>query len=581
MAFDRFGKTIRTPLALVGVVLGLGACAHSDPRVYALRDPVWRDQDLDNIKLDCKGKDAKASPCIEEYRSYFAWDAADNTIFRPLSEALILKKRGDAQNVNAFDEVPDSSWFTNRIGAHPMTDQEVFDGYCKPGKTLNSDLPDGSWLIDHGKDNGANPGFRVKSDDEKYMLKLDNTDDKQGERATAATAIAARFYHAMGWWAPCDAVVYFRRSLLKLKPGLEIKANVGKPKKFDEKLLDELLSKTSRRGELYRATASRWLPGKPLGPFMYDGTKDDDPSDVIPHEHRRDLRGARVIAAWLNHFDSREQNSMATWMEDETDKSRGHVRHWYIDLGDSFGSEWTLEGFSRRFGHAYMLDVPYVTEDFLSFGIPQRPWDRNYREPTAPIFGFFSEKDFDPDHWRGEYPNPAFQNLAEGDAAWATRIVARFSRSQIEAAVKAGDLTEPAYSDFLVRVLVDRQRTLMLRYFKKLSPVTDVEVTPDQVCAVDLARKTETWPVNSFRYRAAVTRGNEDRGSLVPITVSAEGKLCMAVSSRRPDGGAPDNAESRYAVLRISNGVSERPLEVHMYDLGPKRGLVIAGIARE
>ena len=32
-------------------------------------------------------------------------------------------------------------------------------------------------------------------------------------------SIAARFYHAAGWFAPCDSVVYVKRSLLKLVRG--------------------------------------------------------------------------------------------------------------------------------------------------------------------------------------------------------------------------------------------------------------------------------------------------------------------------------------------------------------------------
>lgn len=612
-------------LVLAGlVVLGAAACAHSDPRRYALRAPVLRDQDLDDIQLDCKGKDAKKAPCIEEYTSYFAWDAVDNILFRPISWTLIVKSKGEARNVNAFDEVPDSSWFVNRIGVRPMTDEEVFDGYCRAGKMLNPKLPDEAWLIDHGKDNGANPGFRVKSEGVKYMLKTDSIDDGQGERPTAATAIASRFYYAAGWWAPCDAVVYFPRSILKLKPGLTIKANVGVAKKFDEQLLDRILEQTSKRGPLFRAAASRWLPGESLGPFTYDGVRDDDPSDVIPHEHRRDLRGARVIAAWLNHFDSREQNSMVTWMEegaeeeearaiaafdtrkqapapDENEKkdapgdkkkdekkrtsNRGHTRHWYIDLGDSFGSEWTVEGFSRRHGHAYMLDFPYLFEDFVTFGVPQRPWDRNHRNPEAPIFGFFSERDFDPDVWRGEYPNPAFQNMSEGDAAWATRIIARFTKSHIEAAIRAGDLTSPDHRAFLVRVLLARQRTLMTRYFSKLSPITDVSVERrdgrEELCAVDLARKTQTWPTASFRYRAMIARGPNAKPEPREVVTGDEGRLCLPLTSALPDSASSaEDDPSRYVVIRIANGVAEGPLELHLYDRGPSKGHTLVGIER-
>ena len=573
-------------------VLALGACAHSDPRRFGLRSPVLRDQDLDLVTLDCRGKDAKKKPCAEEYESSFAWDAADNTLFRPISEGLTLKKIGKSRNVNAFDEVPDSSWFTNRIGVRPMTEQEVFDGYCKPGKTLDNTQPDGSWLIDHGKDNGANPGFRVKSEGVKYMFKLDNVEDKQGERATAATAIASRLYFAAGWWAPCDAIVYFKKSILKLKDGLQIKANTGPAKKFDEKLLNEMLSKTSRRGEMYRVAASRWLPGVPLGPFTYNGVYEDDPSDVIPHEHRRDLRGAMLIAAWMNHFDSREQNSMSTWMSDNLNEladghkdpeptNKGYVRHWYIDLGDSFGSEWTEENISPRLGHAWLLDFPYLAEDFFFLGIPERPWDHNHRNPEAPIFGYFNEQDFDPDVWRSEYPNPAFNNMQEGDAAWAARIISRFTPEQIQAAIRAGDLTEPAHSAFLVRVMLARQKTIEHRYFSKLSPITDVTVHGDRVCGVDLARKKETWAESAFHYKATVARGGEGKPRLTSVEVEEGGRVCVSLPSTQPDGGKPDDDASRYVVMRIANGVAKMPLELHLYDRGPAKGHSLVGIERE
>ncbi|HET7545980.1 MAG TPA: hypothetical protein VFK05_39195 [Polyangiaceae bacterium] len=562
--------------------LWLSACAH-DPRIFRLRAPVLRDRDLDPVRIDCsqngEPRDLQAAACTPElYESSFSWDAVDNSLFRPMSKFFQVDSYGEAENVNAFDEVPDSSWFTNRIGARLLSPDEVARGYCAEGPELESDPAAFSWLVDHGKDNGANPGFRVNVRGQKYLLK---TDDGQVERATAAAAIAARFYYAAGWWAPCDSVVYFKKSALRLKPGLSIKANVGPAEPFDQKRLDRILAQAGRRGELYRAVASRWLPGVPLGPFTYEGTRSDDPSDVIAHENRRDLRGARLLAAWLNHFDSREQNTMSTWMSDNPrdSASQGYVRHWYIDLGDCFGSEWAIDDVSKRLGHAYLLDFSYMLEDFASFGAIERPWDRARRTPGAENFGYFSERDFEPELWRGEYPNPAFGRMTERDGAWATRIIARFSVEHIRAAVGVGNFTNPAHAEFLVRVLLARQRRLLARYFSKLSPLSDVQVTGRKLCATDLARSTGTYPSEAFSYRAELRRGSA-RAVTARAVAGAQGQICVDLGEPLAAGLLSDAAPGRYMTVRIENGIAPGPLVVHFYDLGADRGLRLVGIER-
>ena len=50
--------------------------------------------------------------------------------------------------------------------------------------------------------------------------------------------------------------------------------------------------------------------GDGIGSFRYYGTRPDDPNDIVPHEHRRDLRGLRVFSAWVNHTDAKAINSM-------------------------------------------------------------------------------------------------------------------------------------------------------------------------------------------------------------------------------------------------------------------------------
>jgi len=48
--------------------------------------------------------------------------------------------------------------------------------------------------------------------------------------------------------------------------------------------------RTRRSDGTYRVIASRELPGKIKGGFTFYGMRKDDPNDLIPHEHRRDLR---------------------------------------------------------------------------------------------------------------------------------------------------------------------------------------------------------------------------------------------------------------------------------------------------
>jgi len=149
-------------------------------------------------------------------------------------------------NVNSFDEVPDSSWFTNRIGRAPMSVEEMKQGSCAPEDVLDPDAPDGTWLIDSGKPNGANPGFRIRlPDGRKYMLKSDLP--IQPERTTGAAAIAGRLYHAAGWFVSCDTPVYLKPSILKLKPGLKVTDNQGMSRPFDVRRCSTIRTPVRRR----------------------------------------------------------------------------------------------------------------------------------------------------------------------------------------------------------------------------------------------------------------------------------------------------------------------------------------------
>ena len=578
-----------TLLAVIGCVASIAStgCASREPRRFPLKDPVWVDDDLRPVSVPCreeKGDDGKLEQICrpEEYVSPFAWDVADKTLFRPMSQFFAMDFGFEAKNVNALDEVPDSSWFTNRIGVRPFTVDDIKQGSCPKLNLDPAKDADGSWLIDQGKPNGANPGFRINIKGVgKYMLKADQA--REGEKATGATAIASRIYHAAGWWAACDTVVYVPRRLLKLKPGLKSADNSGIEKPFDDAALSKILDGAQQRDGMVRMLASRWLDGRTIGPFQYEETRKDDPNDVIDHEDRRDLRGARLIAAWLGHFDSREQNSMTTWMSQNPkakDSSPGHTLHWYIDLGDCFGSHWEWDSLNRRINKSYYFDPAHVMTDLLTLGIYTRPWDKGKIVEGAELFAYFPLDDFEPDAWKGGYPNPAFQRMTERDGAWAARIVTRFSDELIAAAVSVGDYSNKLHSEVLTKALIRRRDKIRARYFKDLSPVADVRVTGSRVCATDLARQAGTWPDVDFKYEATLHTGKLlDQSAKLTAEKGASGAVCVELPKVAASDSLPESDPGRYAVLDVTNGVAEGPLRVHFYDLGAK-GFKLVGLER-
>jgi len=571
---------------LVTCVLGLGllapACA-SGPRPFPLQAPLARDTDLNSVKVACHQasteKDPKHVSCApEEYVSPLAWDGMDNSIFRPLVEVFAVNPGGEAVNANSLDEVADSAWFENRIGVREMSIEELKRGACEPKVMLDGESAGaGAWLIDKGKANGASLGFRVNIPGKgKYLFK---TDPKgQPERATAASAIGAAAYNAVGFNTSCEQVVYFKRSVLKLKPGLRYENNSGITRNFDAAALDSVIAEATKRGEYIRMQASAWLPGELIGPFRYEGTRDDDPNDVIDHRDRRELRGGRLLAALLHHFDAREQNSMDTWIADDKkgapDASPGFVRHYYLDTSDCLGSEWDWDGVSRRMGRSYLLDWGDIGRDFVTLGIPTRPWERVERMPGREKFGYFDVKTFVPEDWKNEYPNPAFSRMTERDGAWMARILAHLTPERLRALTELGRFSDPGDTAYIASVLDGRLERILARYLTRLSPLAQVHVeSGSQLCALDLAMWRRVVDPARFRYAARVA------GVSLPIHADTAGKVCVSLPQHQIAPSVPDSAAERYVVVSVINGVATGPLRAHLYDLG-SRGYQLVGIER-
>ncbi|HEX3758701.1 MAG TPA: hypothetical protein VHW23_08335 [Kofleriaceae bacterium] len=564
------------------------------PRPFPLRAPVVVDTDLLPVSVPCRlergdhPRDGSHWNCApREYVSPFVWDQIDNIWFAPLSRALSVEVWGEAVNVNSLDEVPDSAWFTNRPRAGEVDAEAdaAAPGACTADDVLPppDDVHDASWLIDHGKDNGSTLGFRIKVPEKgQYMLKAD--DPGKPERASAASVIGAAMYHALGFYTSCEQIVVLRKAQLKLGHGLMVVDNSGVSHPFDDAALDKVLATTTQLpGHLVRMQASKWLPGLAIGPFRYVGTRDDDPSDVIDHADRRELRGMRVLAAWLDHWDSREQNSMDVWLaNDPRDKrsSPGRVVHYVLDTSDSFGEDVSVAEMSRRLGYSYDVDFAEIGRSLLTLGAEDRPWDHARVVPGREKFGYYRAEDFDPPSWKPMYPNPAFLRMTERDAAWMARLIARFSHDDIRRFVALGKWQDPGDADFLANILIERQRRILVRYLGKLSPLGEIRPgDAGRICATDFARLREIAAPDRFRYTISEVAERGARRALErPAELGAGGAVCF-----RPQpvvtGALPDVDPGRIVRFEIANGTPAAPLVIWAYDLG-RRGMQVAGLTR-
>ncbi|MEZ4268714.1 MAG: hypothetical protein R3F39_20345 [Myxococcota bacterium] len=440
----------------VAISLLCAGCADGLRR-FPLADPLTVDPDTQPF-----------TPRPADYFSGFYGDGGDQILLRPIARFFAVDPAGESVNVNALDEVPDSSWYQNRKGAVDLDADAVGSGACE---TPPLD-PTVAWTVTGAKPNGANPGFIIRGNDgNRYLLKFDSVN--QPQRATAADVIGSRLYWAAGFNAPCNRVVYFDAATLTIGEGSTAEDEQGHEIPLTRALIDQALDRAGAQPDgRYRAAASLFLPGRPIGPFRYEDTRKDDPNDVVEHDDRRELRGAKLMAAWLNHFDAREQNTLDVWIETGGEDGAGYVRHYYLDFGDTLGSLWDIAGMSQRLGSSHYFDFNWLARDFFTFGTQKRPWELRRLPPErGGVFGYFDAEHFDAERWKPGYPNPAFLRMSERDGAWMARKMARFTRADLEAAVREGRLTEPTWETWVVDTLEARLRKVLERYLTRVSPL--------------------------------------------------------------------------------------------------------------
>lgn len=445
MLSSRLTRRTILPAAAMSLVLAISGHANA-PRFFD-DDPLW--VDFDTVF------DASGAKPIELSESF---DFLEN-MFRRRNPG----DPGPSKNVNTVDEVPDSSWFTNRIGRRPMTVAEIVRG---PDRVERLDVDE--WLVVGGKGPaGFQPGFRAvdrRRPQQWYQLEVDLRE--HAELATGAEIIGTTLYHAIGYNVVDTYLVNVDKRKVAIAENATIRDAAGS-RRFEQRDLDDVFRLAARNGDgTYRMSAGRFVEGKPLGNFKHYGTRPDDPNDVYPHEHRRELRANRVFAAWLNHDDSRALNTLDMLVGED---GRRFIKHYMFDFGSILGS--TPD--ETASGHEYLFERRPTVAGLLSFGFWVQPWLLVDYPEELPAVGRIEGDSFDPKRWKPAYPNVAFDNMRPEDGFWAARIVAAFSDEVIAGVVAKARYTDQRAADYITKTLIKRRDKVAAHWLTGVNPLVD------------------------------------------------------------------------------------------------------------
>jgi hypothetical protein len=458
-------------------------------------------------------------PLPREREPNLTWDGVTETIVRPFGRAThpgrLVRRAGTlfggdhvraASNVNSLDEVPNSTWFTNRIGLFPMSPQDAARG---PGDGVGPSR-DARWTVIRAKSDGVTPGFSIKDAlGHVYFVKFDPPENPNA--ASAAGAISARILHAAGYNVPDDRIVTFRREDLILGDGVQFTSPDGKKRIMTEEDLDTILGWVGRTPEGdYRAIVSRLLEGTPIGPFDYEGRRADDPNDRVDHEDRRELRGLRIFAAWIAHFDTKQLNSLDMYI---TEGGRGFVRHYLIDFASTLGTG--AVSVEPRPSWEYTFDPLPIAGRLLALGLHEDAWRRLERPRGLAEIGYFESELFDPAEFKPMEPNSAFANLTDRDGYWATKIITAFTDDHLRSIVETGCYRDPEAAATMARTLAARRDKIGRHWFDRIPPLDFFSIQSGRLAWRDLGEERGLYPGTSPRYRSrsAILGDGDDAGA--------------------------------------------------------------------
>jgi hypothetical protein len=364
-------------------------------------------------------------------------------------------RRAEAYNVTSTDDVADEAWFISRVEERRET--HVSDVGPDSGAP---------WTVVGWYRPSTLPVVTIRdAAGREYWLTFDAPEFP--EFATTAAIIASRLYRAAGYHVPTVRLVRF-------DPDRQLAS-------APDSLRRVLGALPRDAGGRLRAAAHQ-LAGRALGVFSFSGHRSDDPADSIPHEHRRELRGLYVVAAWLNHTGLFRGTTLDIGLEGATPA----VQHYLLGLETTLDAAAGGIPKTLRAGAEATWDASKIVGRLLTLGFLAVPWERSAAAP------------FDPGGWTPDFPNTAFAHRTTRDGFWGAKRVGEISNADIVAALQAVHLSDSSRAEALIETLQTR-RTATLRYwYSRVTPLDELSLRrASQATALDFRDLEVTSGLNS------------------------------------------------------------------------------------
>ena len=371
--------------------------------------------------------------------------------------------------------------------------------------------------------------------------------------------ISTKIFHAIGYHVPEDFIVTFDLSRLDVAPGAKIQTESGAKRPIEMADVEQWLKNTPRTGERLDSRARQPIragQSRRAVPLHRDAARRSE-RHLSARAAARAARPARV---------RRLAESRRCAIDQQHRYLCGGRRP---ALHPALPSGFRLEPWQRQHLGAAAARRQRVPDrgrqdrarGSSRSGCGRRDWTK-VRYPTNPSLGNIEADFFQPEKWKTEYPQPAFDQMDAADAFWAASIASRFSNEMIKAIVDTGELSDPEAARYLTDVIIRRRDKVVAMLDRPDESARPLRGPPHgERRRADVRQRGD--PCWTWRSPEPPTRRAGWR-STTPRACSARSARSSTLRPRRvaiPDAawGPADAAGSRYAIASIKTIDASHP----------------------